>query len=472
MRDLLRHGVLSRVGPGAIAYFLVTGVVGVSNFVFNAVVSRMIGPSAYGALGALMNLTFVLSVLLGGFQIVMVTVVAGRSESDGKLGLRWLTIRVGIVGVVLSLVLAVFAPFVRDYLHLASLAGPLWLAGWCLPAVVGGLFQGVLTGENRFGWIAFATFSGTVVGRLVVGVILVALGFGVNGAFAATVIAQILMVVLLVLALRGRFRRGGDGKGILRLRETILSTVALLGFWVLGSEDTVLARHFLGAHAAGAYAAASTAGRIALFATGAIAILALPRLSRTGSRSGEARSALRWALVVTAGLGFLAAATLVLIPKFVITVLYGGRFLSAIPELRILGLEAAQLGLISLLTYFQIARKSWMALAPWIGAVVGEVAISLLHGSGLVIAEVMLGSSFVVLVSMLVGTAKAVRKYPRTATLDQARELTSKGIREVGQSTSGITAHPIAAGNSSAFKRGESQSDLMEFRMWGAGRLA
>jgi hypothetical protein len=39
-------------GGGGTAFFLATAALNVSNFVFNVLASRLLGPSAYGALGS------------------------------------------------------------------------------------------------------------------------------------------------------------------------------------------------------------------------------------------------------------------------------------------------------------------------------------------------------------------------------------------------------------------------------------
>lgn len=411
IRKLIRRGIKTRFGKGTVAFFVVNGVIGISNFVFAALVSRILGPASYGELGALLNLALVISVLLGGFQVAVTTAISGLMDTEGDLDLRWLTIRTAVVGMFLTLILLCCAPFIRDYLHLTSIWGAIILAGWCLPTVLGGLFQGVLMAENRFGLLALAGLAGTVIGRLVIGLLLVKSGFGVPGAIAATVLGQILAVLLVAVGLRGRFGHAGGAKGLLELSQTFLSTAALAGFWLFGSEDTVLARHFLNPASAGAYAAASTAGRIALYATGSIALLALPSLSRKGGHGVEARTALRWAMAITAAIGFVAAAMLAAIPKVVVSLLYGDKFFSAIPALRLLGLEASILGLVSVLTYAQIAKKSWMALMPWVGVFGGVLSISVFHKNALDVAEAMLVNSIFVIVLMLAKVTLDFRKY-------------------------------------------------------------
>ena len=404
MRRLWAKVEGSKIGIGGVAFFIANGATGLANFLFNVVISRMLGPSQYGALGALLNLVLILSVLLSGLQVAVTTAVAGMESSEGELGVSHLVKHFLGVGVVLSIGLTAISPLIRSYLHLQSDTSVLILIGWCIPSVLVALFQGILIGEHRFGWVAGATLVSTIVGRLLLGVLFVELGFGLNGAIAATTVSQVLSLLVFVAPLRRQLWQVAT-KSVLRVslsvREVALSTLALAGFWVLASMDTVLARHFLPATESGHYTAASVAGRIALFATGSIATLALPRLSLGAGRSAEARVALRWSLVVTFIMGLGVALVLSAIPGFVIRVLFGASYASAVTALRVLSFEALTLGMLSLLVYYHIARRSLFALLPWLGVVLSFLGIYVFH-------KTLLSVSLDMLVSLVVITAIAM----------------------------------------------------------------
>ena len=405
----------SKIGIGGVAFFIANGATGLANFLFNVVISRMLGPSQYGALGALLNLVLILSVLLSGLQVAVTTAVAGMESSVGELGVSHLVKHFLGVGVVLSVGLTAISPLIRSYLHLQSDTSVLILVGWCIPSVLIALFQGILIGEHRFGWVAGATLVSTVVGRLLLGVLFVELGFGLNGAIAATTVAQVLSLLVFVAPLRGQLWQVAT-KSVRRVslsvREVALSTLALAGFWVLASMDTVLARHFLPATESGHYTAASVAGRIALFATGSIATLALPRLSLGSGRSAEARVALRWSLVVTFVMGLVVALVLSAIPGFIIRVLFGASYVSAVPALRVLSFEALTLGMLSLLVYYHIARRSLFALLPWLGVLLSFLGIYIFHKTLLSVSLDMLVSLVVIAAVAMIGAVHGLLAEP------------------------------------------------------------
>ena len=72
LRRRVLPGVLSRGGWSLV--IATTGVSGL-NFLFHVLISRLLGPSYYGALGAVLNVISVLAVPLGAVQIAVTQAV-------------------------------------------------------------------------------------------------------------------------------------------------------------------------------------------------------------------------------------------------------------------------------------------------------------------------------------------------------------------------------------------------------------
>ena len=392
MNDKLRR-VLSSSGlaQGGLAFLVATAMANLSNFVFHVIVSRLLGPSNYGALGALLNTLLVLSVPLGALQTVVTKAEAAHLHSEGHgIGLRTALARAVLVGAVGTGMLVVLSPLVGSYLHFQSSVPVVLLAIWVLPAIVGAVLQGVLMGRLRFSVVAVAAVVGGIIGRLVFGVLLIELGYGLDGAVVASVLSQVVVTCILLVPLMPEVVHSKVKELGIGLRSGIHSILALGGYWVLATEDTVLARHFLPAKEAGLYASASTAGRIALLLPTAIGMLAFPRFARDKGAGRLTRSTIRWSFPATTVLGFISAAILLIVPSLVIGVLFGNSYQGAQSAVRILGVEAAGLGILALLTYLHLARDSLDSLYPWLGAAVAFVGIELFHGSAVSVAFVML----------------------------------------------------------------------------------
>ena len=64
------------------------------------------------------------------------------------------------------------------------------------------------------------------------------------------------------------------------------------------------------------------------------------------------------------------AGALSIAPRLVVAVLFGARYQGITPELRLLSIESALLGVLNVITYFLIARRSLAAFIPWLGVAV------------------------------------------------------------------------------------------------------
>lgn len=390
------------LGLGGTAFVVSSGAVGVSNFIFHALVSRLIGPSQYGALGSILNITLVFSVPIGAIQVAVSTSVARwGSEGDGLSAWKMIvqSLRYGLLGMIL---MALLSSQLSSFFKLNSAVPILLLSAWILPSLVGAIFQGLLIGKSQFGWVASATFGGTIFGRLLFGVILVELGFGLDGAIVGTVIGQLITTLVCsipVIRERSQFLKGSNLK--IGLSSATLSVASLAGYWLLASIDTFMSRHFLPSRSSGLYAAASIVSRVALFAPGAVAMVALPKISSGGGDTNDARSAIRWSLLMTSLASGLATLVLLLAPSLIVRILFGNQYLGSVGAVRILGIEAGLLGVMGLLCYIHIARSSLIALMPWLGLPIAIVEITFFHGSLSSVAWSMLVSVLAVFLVML-----------------------------------------------------------------------
>jgi hypothetical protein len=162
--------------------------------------------------------------------------------------------------------------------------------------------------------------------------------------------------------------------------------------------DTLLARHFFSATLAGDYAAASTAGHMALFLPGALVMVVFPRLAEGRGADSQSRRALAEALSLTLALGLAAVAAIASLPAFVVRVLFGARYLPAAGIVGLLSLESAILGIAAVLVYFHVARGSLVAMWPWGALVIAGGAIVADHRSLKSVVVLMLITSILLIV--------------------------------------------------------------------------
>lgn len=391
---------------GGVLLMAGVAVLNVTNFVFHFVISRKLGPDAYGALGALLGIILVLSVPAGALQVVITREVASRRAGEAGVIVPVvagpLLAEAVLWGTGAALVLAAASPLLQTFLHLPSVSTALLLSAYTIPIAIGLVPRAVLLGEMRFRWVALATVVGGVT-RLVLGVILVEAGTGVNGAVAASVLAGVVEAAVLLPAMRSMLKEAEDVEPLrTRWSDTSSALVAMVGFWLFTGTGAVLARHYLTRTESGFYAAAWTAATAVMFLPGAVSFVAFPRFVAAGASLPKARAALAQSLAIVGVLAFGAAAVAITGSSLVIRLLFGPQFAASTAVVGVLAVSGAFLALNGLLMHFHLAFNHRAAASlSWAGIAVAAAAGVMFHSSPLTLGWVVAAASGFVAALML-----------------------------------------------------------------------
>jgi glycosyltransferase involved in cell wall biosynthesis/O-antigen/teichoic acid export membrane protein len=408
----LRSSSVVHFSREAALLLLALGLLNASNYLFHVGVSRLLGPSDYGALAALLALLMVLAVPVSVLQ----TVVAQRTaalRAQGRSG--EITAFAGAtakgvfpfaaVGGLVALVLG--TPVLAVFLDV-SVASSSLLAPYVVLAALSAIPLGVLQGGLRFGAFAALVIVGVVV-RLVSGIGLVELGLGVPGAMLASTLAAAVSLAFgfwLIELRRGWLTRVGRSLDAIR-GEFGLALISMISFWLLVEADIALARHYLEPEEAGFYSSAGLLARTLLFMPAAVGFVAFPRFVEARVRGEDASHWLRTSLVAGGLLVLVAFPVLVLLRDFVVELAFGRSFLPAADLMPLLCLAMAALALVGVLTLFHIAMgsRAYVISLAALGLEIGLVA--LFHDNAEQIATVM----------AVVGIAVAAAQYEAARSL-------------------------------------------------------
>ena len=408
-------------GRGAVSFLIATAGVNASNFLFHIVISRLLGPAHYGAVGAILSILSLLAVPVGAAQLAVTQAVIGHTSNNQEFSLGHLIWRALLFGLCAMVVFAALTPTIDGFLHIHSLWPLFLVAAWIPLTTVGAVLQGALIGEYRFREVAFATFVGGGPIRLLIGAVVVLAGFGVTGAVVATIFAQAFTTGSLLFSARHKVRSQPQGSIVRTTRhDLVLSIAALASYTTLIGVDTFLARHYFPATVAGQYAAGAIAAHIALFVPGAIVAVAFPHWVSGGGISGSSRKAFTQALKFTALLGILTAGGLTVLSSLVVHLLFGSSYTGAIAVVGPLAFASATIGVLSLFVYLHLARRSLVALTPWIGVAIAVALISLHHQTTTSVATIML---FVSLLTLVIVGLPALRALAAAAANDAADDV-------------------------------------------------
>ena len=438
----------------------VTLAVNLGSFAYLVLVARSASPAVFGALAALAGVTLLFEVPANALQVAVGRALRPRTNRrEASVAARPLLVRASAWGLGVCLLLLAVSPLVERFLHLPSITSALLLGAYALPVGVSVVPKGVLVGQGRLRLLATGLIGGVVV-RIVLGILLVRHGDGLNGAFVAMVWGELVTAVIVLFGLRGFLDRPDTsaaqtaaeaateeaatgtrtgtgtaagteaaGPAPLRLRwgEAKWAAVAFTGYWLLTAIDVILARHWLAGDASGWYAAAATVAQIALLAPGAVAALTFPRLvgsdvPRVVGPDSRPNQRLMLALGSTAvaTMGFAAAVLVSVFATGTVKAFFGADYAAAASIVGLLSFSGALLGLVMVLLHYHLARGNRLVAALcWPAILVVIIGTSIWHHSMTEIAIVVVVATSSACAGMLV-IAWGRAELPRDNLIEQA----------------------------------------------------
>ena len=293
---ILRESLIGAFGLMMVAVTLA----GALNYVFSIIMTRMLGGRGeFSSFNSLNSIFLIVTMGALSVQTVITKYVAQFEVTDepGKVKLllrkfSWWLLLFG--GGVILLSVAVAWPLA----HLLKLSSP------ALVIILGSsvaitmyitLPNGLLQGEQRFLALGSAAISISTL-RIVIGVVLVALGLGVYGALGAATLAGIAVASVIIFFYRDMFRgpveQTPDFHPATALWALIPVAVAVFLVIFMTQIDVVLVRAMKGALIADRYSYAALAGKAVLFFPEGVALVMFPRVSALRARGEPTRRVL------------------------------------------------------------------------------------------------------------------------------------------------------------------------------------
>jgi O-antigen/teichoic acid export membrane protein len=362
----LRHKLLG----GSLTLLAGSGLVGITNLVYNVVTARLLGPTGFAHATAVYTLLMLASAITLSFQVVCAKYVASHETADEKAQLfNALHLRGWMAGIAIGFLLFLFNRALMQYLNLPDPALISLLALGTAFYIPLGVRRGYIQGVHAFSSLAI-NFMLEGVARLGGAWILIRLGLGVKGAVLASVIAVIASYFLARPTPHWTLK---DFHTIpIAFGEGLQAIVFFSGQVVINNFDIVLVKHFFSSDEAGIYAAVSLVGRLVNMCAWSVVNTMFPVSAAARSSDREARPVLFMSL----GLVFLILSVLILglwaIPSFLWRTLFGAHFelgnYGGLAALLILyAITTGIYSLSSVMITYEMSRKiantSWAQLA-------------------------------------------------------------------------------------------------------------
>jgi O-antigen/teichoic acid export membrane protein len=377
-RALVRGGALVFAGTAAWQ---------ASNFLFNSVSARLLGPTPYGNLAALTGLAFLAGPIFASAQTVATrltaTALAGGDLERVRGLLRFYVRRVALVGGLAALAFALVSGSVARALRVPSTLPVILLGALFMFSPITHAQRGVMLGAQRFARFgASAAAEGAT--KIAAAVLLLRVVWrNEASAILAIVVASIVSAVLN----RAMLRFLPDPAEAVRpithpyryAAYTLATFVVLAG---LLSSDVLAAHRYLDARTAGVYAAVSLCGKIAFFITSPLAVFLFPLFSEHQDRGLDSRMAL------VRGLGVVAAGGTVLygiysrMPQVLIRPLFGHGFAAAAPHIGMMAVAFALYAVMYLSAMYLLSQRRVAGPAILVPVLLTQVvAFRAFHGT-------------------------------------------------------------------------------------------
>lgn len=358
------------------------------NYLFNFCMNRMLSPQEYGALSSLLALFMILAIPSSSARIVTTRYVSqfltrGNPNYAGAFFAKVLEY-LGGYGILLLAGLSLLAKMVSNFLQLSSPWPVIILATALLPATLLPVAQAGLQGLQRFGAMSSNMVISTS-SRLLLGLLLVQLGWGVNGALAASTLSGLLAFLCAMWMLRSlwqvqRRKQMQPDQGIWQYANTAFW--GIMAFTVLTNADVILVKHFFQPSEAGFYSTASTLGRIVLYFPVAISMVMFPKAVENHTRHEGSSGLARESLLITMFLCLPLVALYFLFPTPLVRLLFGTRYLPSVPLIGPLGMAMALFATVSLLLqYYLSIQDQRFVITVVLGAMGLVVGLYIFHDS-------------------------------------------------------------------------------------------
>lgn len=366
---------------------------GLINYLFYPVLSRILQPTAFGEVQVLASLFLQLGICLGVLGLLTVNIVTNYDDKNKRnriiSELERLTI---LIGAAFLLVFIFLSGPLKNFFHFGSVWPFIVLALAVFISVPLTFRNGFLRGRQKFGLVSqvgiFAAAS-----DLVLAAILALMGFSTTGVMAALVIAQGLTFIFAATlarrlgfteSLRGQLFRLPDLKLILpELKYALLVLVGSLTITAMYSLDIIVVKHYFDAHTAGLYAGISTVARIIFFLTASVAQVLMPAIKLQQS-ARENRQILMKSILILASIGGAALLSFTILPHLIVRILMGGTYVVYADLLPRLSLVIFVISLVNLFIMYYLALRRYMVAVVVIAGLLLTLGLINLHHATLI----------------------------------------------------------------------------------------
>lgn len=379
--------------------FLASIIGSICNYFYQIYVGRAVGPEEYGTFGSLFAIIYFIGVFSTSIQSAGTWFIS-KLKSEGQIDdigvfLYDLIKRTSIIGISCFAIFCLASPWIADFLKIEStsevvIIGTVILLSFILPTTSSGL-QGLQL-FNSLAWVNILTY----VPKLLFGILLVDLGYGVSGALGAVTIGMIIAFLFSLIPLRSYFigRPKGSSNKFKKIYLYTVPTISIMICLTVPSNlDVILAKHYFDNYDVGLYTAASVIGKMIFFLPWAISVVMFPKVSEMNAARKNTIALLNRSLIYSALLSGFATIVFLVSPNLIGTI-FGPIYLEASSIMKVYVIMMFLVSLTSVIAQYCLAINSMKYAFLLIFFTILEIALIIfIHDSTLQMAKMLMGTN-------------------------------------------------------------------------------
>lgn len=392
---------------GSFAFGVASFAVSFLNYIFNLIVARGFELSQYGEYMSALSYSALLAVPFSALNIVVIArmgVVSAEKRSQYAQKIHsWLLSIFKEHAVYLLLLSMLFVYVVVVFANITFMSA-LFILSVVLSGIFVAFYLAIFQAKKQFIFAGLYLGSISLV-KVVAGVFILYFNPSLVALYLIITCANLLGIALGAWYIGvmdsdvASVAADNSGKSIALLvqdKKVWLPTVAMLGIVGMIQVDVVLVKYFFSAADAGLYAGLSLLGKMILYISSPVSIVAFTYFTAKESQHQQAKVAL-WTVVFLLFSGGFLSVLYFFYAELIVLLLFGEKFLLIAPYVWLCAIFGTLYSVVTLLAQYFLAKKSTIALVSLVGLFAQSLALLIWHDS---FAQVLL-ANIIVSLSMI-----------------------------------------------------------------------
>lgn len=350
-------------------------LIGILNIFFQYIVSRNLGPAAYGEFETLLTINSVIIFTLSSVGFIVTKFISAyktKNESDKIAYMaNWSFVFFFLIGLGFFITTVIFSKIIAHFLNIADYSiiivfGLLIWISFLVPII-----EGILRGLQDFKNMGRYKILEAVL-RTILASIILYFGLKTKGLFVGLIFGSLFAIIIAMFLMRKTYSTKAtkiDLKEVYKFTMPAFFACILLG--ALTTIDLILIKHTNPAETAGNYAAASILAKISFGVAFGVAGVMFPKVieDNYAGKKFDARSILRNSLKISILIGLPISILLAIFPSEVGLLLFGEKY-TITSMLGIYSFAILFLGIVSVFMMYDLALKKYKFIGVFlIGAI-------------------------------------------------------------------------------------------------------